>query len=220
MTDPVFQSAITRVTDAVTRPACRTVRTARPRVRTRTPGAHPGPTSTSSRATARSFRSVRRRHGHRAPRAADDDGLRRADAQLLHRAAVQLRGRLDHLRQHRRDRGRRSSTIDQYDFNTGVYTQLLDLDALVPGLAGTYIGGVGSTPVRPNASWRSSAARSRTVTTTSSSSTAPTRSNRLLLDTKATTLNGAATSMPLNFSLHHVAHRSQRPLRDALSDLG
>ena len=36
-------------------------------------------------------------------------------------------------------------TIEQYDFNTGLYTQLLNLDALVPGLAGTYIGGVGST---------------------------------------------------------------------------
>jgi hypothetical protein len=35
-------------------------------------------------------------------------------------------------------------TIDQFDFSTGGYTRLLDLDALVPGLSGTYVGGVAS----------------------------------------------------------------------------
>lgn len=35
-------------------------------------------------------------------------------------------------------------TIDQYDFATGEYTQLLDLDVLVPGLKDTYIGGISS----------------------------------------------------------------------------
>jgi hypothetical protein len=36
-------------------------------------------------------------------------------------------------------------TIDQYDFATGEYTRLLDLDTLVSGLKGTYIGGISST---------------------------------------------------------------------------
>ncbi|HEX6973140.1 MAG TPA: hypothetical protein VF147_02000, partial [Vicinamibacterales bacterium] len=35
-------------------------------------------------------------------------------------------------------------TIDQYDFGTNVYTRLLDLDTLAPGLTGTYVGGVNS----------------------------------------------------------------------------
>src|SRR5215471_19756357 len=32
-------------------------------------------------------------------------------------------------------------TIDQYDFGTGSYTQLLDLESVASGLSGTYIGG-------------------------------------------------------------------------------
>ena len=35
-------------------------------------------------------------------------------------------------------------TIDQFDFATGAYTRLLDLDTLAAGLSGTYIGGVSS----------------------------------------------------------------------------
>jgi hypothetical protein len=35
-------------------------------------------------------------------------------------------------------------TIDQYDFSTGEYSRLFDLDTLVSGLQGTYIGGVSS----------------------------------------------------------------------------
>ena len=35
-------------------------------------------------------------------------------------------------------------TIDQYDFATGKYTQILDLETLAGGLAGTYIGGITS----------------------------------------------------------------------------
>ena len=35
-------------------------------------------------------------------------------------------------------------TIDQYDFSTGAYTQLLDLESIESGLAGTYVGGLSS----------------------------------------------------------------------------
>jgi len=35
-------------------------------------------------------------------------------------------------------------TIDQYDFGSGNYTQLLDLDTLASGLQGTFVGGIAS----------------------------------------------------------------------------
>src|SRR6185437_16556054 len=40
--------------------------------------------------------------------------------------------------------GSSKRTIDQYDFSTGVYSRLLDLDTLVSGLSGTYVGSVAS----------------------------------------------------------------------------
>src|SRR4030095_10463357 len=40
--------------------------------------------------------------------------------------------------------GSTKRTIDQYDFRTGAYTTILNLDAIVPGLSDTYIGGIGS----------------------------------------------------------------------------
>src|SRR4029079_18385241 len=40
-------------------------------------------------------------------------------------------------------------TIDQYDFSTGAYTRILDLETLVSGLANTYIGGVSSSAGSP-----------------------------------------------------------------------
>jgi hypothetical protein len=96
-------------------------------------------------------------------------------------------------------------TIDQYDFSTGVYSRILDLDQIVPGLSGTYVGGVSS----------SAGATERLMVMFGGVSqdhhhlvvvfdrTNP--ANRLLLDTTANTLNGAPTPIPLSFSLHHVA---------------
>ena len=96
-------------------------------------------------------------------------------------------------------------TIDQFDFSTRAYTRLMDLDALVGGLAGTYIGGVAS----------SAGATERILTFFGGVSQDHhhyalvfDRSNpahTLLLDTVASTLNGAPTSLALNFSLHHAA---------------
>jgi len=96
-------------------------------------------------------------------------------------------------------------TIDQYDFSTGAYSRILDLDTLVGGLAGTYIGGVAS----------SAGATERIMVMFGGTSQdhhhlvlvfdRNNPANRLLLDTTANTVNGGATNIPLNFSLHHVA---------------
>ncbi|HMC77698.1 MAG TPA: Ig domain-containing protein, partial [Vicinamibacterales bacterium] len=95
-------------------------------------------------------------------------------------------------------------TVDQYDFSIAVYSRLVDLDALVPGLAGTYIGGVAS----------SSGPRERILTMFGGvrqdlhnyalvfDALAP--ETRQLLDTKASTVNGVPTATTLNFLLHHV----------------
>ena len=40
-------------------------------------------------------------------------------------------------------------TIDAYDFSRNTYERILDLDQLVSGLAGTYIGGIGSSSGDP-----------------------------------------------------------------------
>lgn len=95
-------------------------------------------------------------------------------------------------------------TIDQFDFSTRTYATLVDLDKVVPGLAGTYVGGIGS----------SSGAVERLVTFFGGTSqdrhhyvlvfdrTAPER--RRLLDTAASTLDGIPTNLPLRFALHHA----------------
>jgi hypothetical protein len=96
-------------------------------------------------------------------------------------------------------------TIDQYNFATGAYSQLLNLDTLASGLSGTYIGGVGS----------SAGATERIMAFFGGTSQdhhhlvvvfdKNNPSNRLVLDTIANTVNGQPTSTMLSFSLHHVA---------------
>jgi hypothetical protein len=96
-------------------------------------------------------------------------------------------------------------TIDQFDFSTGAYTRLLDLDALVPGLGGTYVGGIGSSA---GASERIftffggvSQDRHRYLVVFDRDNPA----RRRLLDTARSTLDGRQTGITLNFLLHAVA---------------
>ena len=101
--------------------------------------------------------------------------------------------------------GTNDRTLDTYDFSTGLYTPLVNLDTIVTGLSGTYIGGIAS----------SAGATERVETFFGGTSQdhhhyvlvfdRTTPSNRLLLDTWASTLNGQPTPITLNFSLHHVA---------------
>jgi hypothetical protein len=96
-------------------------------------------------------------------------------------------------------------TIDQYDFSTSSYTRILDLETLAAGLAGTYIGGLGSS-AGPNERLMaffggSSQDRHHYLVVFDKANPA----NRLLVDTHASTVNGVASSIPLNFSLHSAA---------------
>ena len=96
-------------------------------------------------------------------------------------------------------------TIDQYDFTTGVYTPLVNLDDLVPGLSGTYIGGIGSSagPVERVMTFFGGTSQDHHHYVLVFDRANP--SNRLLLDTWASTINGQPASATLNFSLHHAA---------------
>ena len=96
-------------------------------------------------------------------------------------------------------------TIDQYDFGTGEYTRLLDLDTLVPGLQGTYIGGIASSagPAERIVAFfgGTSQDRHRYVVLFDRANPSAYR----LLDTVAATLDGRRVRARLGFLLHHVA---------------
>jgi hypothetical protein len=96
-------------------------------------------------------------------------------------------------------------TITQYDFSTGAYTTVLDLDTLVGGLSGTYVGammtggtaaenmvlffGGGSQDAHYYLLW------------------APMGNlgARKLINTVASTINGRTTATPLNFHIHSAS---------------
>jgi len=65
-------------------------------------------------------------------------------------------------------------TIDQYDFSSGQYSRLLDLDAIVPACRARTSAASPRAPAASSASWPSSGVRCRTSTTMSCSSTKPT----------------------------------------------
>ena len=96
-------------------------------------------------------------------------------------------------------------TIDQFDFASGTYAQLLDLDTLAGGLKGTYVGGIAS----------SSGATERILALFGGIAQDHHRyvvvfdhdrpSQRRLLDSVASTVDGRAASTTLDFHLHHAA---------------
>jgi len=96
-------------------------------------------------------------------------------------------------------------TIDQYDFGTGAYTRLLDLDALVPGLSGTFVGGIASSagaPERVIAIFGgTSQDRHHYVLVFDRANP----SHRRLLDTAGSRLDGYRLKKQLGFNLHHAA---------------
>jgi hypothetical protein len=96
-------------------------------------------------------------------------------------------------------------TIDQYDFATNAYTRLLDLDALVPGLQGTFVGGLASSAGSPERilAFFGGVQQDRHHDVVIFDRTDPER--RQLLDTAASTLNGKRLKKPLGFNLHHAA---------------
>jgi hypothetical protein len=96
-------------------------------------------------------------------------------------------------------------TIDQYDFSTGAYSRLLDLDTLVPSLTGTYIGGLAASAgsVERIMTFFGGAAQDQHHYVVVFNKSNP--AIRQLLDTTANTLNGVPLPFPLSISLHHAA---------------
>ena len=96
-------------------------------------------------------------------------------------------------------------TIDEYDFRTGAYTRLLDLDTLVPGLSGTYIGGIGASagPVERIMAFFGGTSQDRHSYLVVFDRANP--ASLRLLDTRNSRLDGAPTNIVLNFNLHAAA---------------
>ena len=97
-------------------------------------------------------------------------------------------------------------TIDQYDFGSGEYSRLLDLDQVVgASLKGTYIGGVMSSagPVERVLAFFGGTSQDRHHFVVVFSKDAP--QTRHVLDTVASTVDGRAARTTLNFHLHHAA---------------
>ena len=95
-------------------------------------------------------------------------------------------------------------TIDQFDFRSGQYTRLLDLDQLVPGLSGTFVGGIGSSSGDPErlVAFFGGASQDRHhyVVVFDKDNRQP----RRVLDTARSTLDGRRTTTALDFNLHHA----------------
>src|SRR5688572_18975192 len=88
-------------------------------------------------------------------------------------------------------------SVDQYDFQSGQYSQLLDLDSLVGGLAGTYTGGLGNSAGDAERlfAFFGGTSQDRHFYLVVFDKLNP--SNRWLLDTVASTVNGQPTNITL-----------------------
>jgi hypothetical protein len=93
-------------------------------------------------------------------------------------------------------------SVDQYDLETGQYSQLLNLDSLVAGLSGTYTGGLGVSagPVEKLFAFFGGTGQDHHFYLVVFDKANP--ADRHLLDTKASTVDGVATNLLLNFSIH------------------
>ena len=93
-------------------------------------------------------------------------------------------------------------SVDQYDFATGGYTQLLNFDTLVPNLAGTYTGGLGISggAVERLIAFFGGTSQDRHFYLVVFDRNNP--ANRHVLDTLASTIDGVPTSTMLNFKIH------------------
>jgi carbohydrate binding protein with CBM6 domain len=101
--------------------------------------------------------------------------------------------------------GGNGRTISQYDFGTGTYSPLIDLDSIVSGLQGTYVGAVmsGGTTDEKLVTFFGGGSQDRHFYLMWSPVGNP--AARKILDTHASTINGVATSVTLNFNIHAAA---------------
>src|SRR5262245_17870628 len=207
ITDPVFQSRILRVTDNVTRPGAldRSFRT-------------PSSPHQNAWSANGSYFYVVSGDGTVIPFAFDasNGAARRLQPSATGDGGLVLRFYIEPQFSYVSDsivygslaggvNGATLHSIDQFDFSTGAYTRLLDLEPLVPGLAGTYIGGLGSSagPNERIMAFFGGKAQDYHHDVVVFDKANP--QNRFVLDTTGNTLNGAPTSTALSFSLHHAA---------------
>ncbi len=95
-------------------------------------------------------------------------------------------------------------TITAYDFSQNVYTPILNLDTVVSGLAGTYVGGLAASAgaVEKLCAFFGGASQGLHHYAIVLERRNP--GARHVLNTMASTLNGVPTNIPLNFRLHHA----------------
>ena len=93
-------------------------------------------------------------------------------------------------------------SVDQYDFVTGQYLQLINLDTLVGNLAGTYTGGLGVSagPVERLIAFFGGTSQDRHFYLVVFDRSNP--GSRHLLDTSASTIDGVPANTILNFKIH------------------
>jgi hypothetical protein len=96
-------------------------------------------------------------------------------------------------------------TITQYDFSTATYTTIIDLDTLVSGLSGTYVGGVltgGTTPENMLLFFGGAGQDAHYYLLWMPMGNLGARK---LIDTVKSTINGQNTATPLNFHIHSAS---------------
>jgi hypothetical protein len=100
--------------------------------------------------------------------------------------------------------GSNNRTIEQFDFSTGAYTTVLDLDTLVSGLANTYVGGMNSGGAPETLLTFFGGASQDAHYYALFAPIAHPRTGKLL-NTVTSTINGNPTSTVLSFHLHSVS---------------
>ena len=95
-------------------------------------------------------------------------------------------------------------TLSAYDFTQNTYTPLLDLDGVVQGLAGTYVGSVSASAgaVEKVSAFFGGIAQGQHHYVVVFERRNP--AARRVLDTTASRIDGVPTNIPLNFRLHHA----------------
>lgn len=96
-------------------------------------------------------------------------------------------------------------TIDKYDFSTGQYSTIFNLDTVQSGLAGTFIGGLGSSagPNERVLAFFGGTSQDKHHFVVIFDVANP--SAYQVLDTLTSTLNGGPAPITLNFNLHHAS---------------
>jgi hypothetical protein len=204
-TDPVFQSTITRITDSVTRPGYvnQSYRT-------------PSATHQNTWSAKLSYFYVMSGDGSAIPFRFDQAAgkAERINPTATGHGGMMLSFYIEPQFSYVSDSliygsysgsGGNLHSIDQFDFTTSSYSRILDLETVVPGLAGTYIGGVGSSAGQTERLMAFFGGTQQDKHHYAIVFDKANPANRTIVDTLGNTVNGVPTSIPLSFALHHVA---------------